>query len=53
MAQWTGIGLAGIHRARRAPAHVHKKLRQRWPFRKQKDPLDPGPASTERRPPNS
>jgi len=34
MAQWIGIGLAGVNRARRAPAHVHKKLRERWPFRK-------------------
>jgi hypothetical protein len=53
MAQWIGIGLAGINRAKRAPAHVHKKLRQRWPFGKQKDTPDPGAASTERRRPNS
>ena len=37
MAQRIGIGLAGVNRARRAPAHVHKKLRERWPFRKRKD----------------
>ena len=37
MAQWIGIGLAGVNRARRAPAHVHKKLRERWPFRKRKE----------------
>jgi hypothetical protein len=37
MAQWIGIGLAAVNRARRAPAHVHKKLRGRWPFRKRKD----------------
>ncbi len=38
MAQWIGIGLAGVNRARRAPAHVRKKLRERWPFRKRKAP---------------
>jgi hypothetical protein len=38
MAQWIGIGLAGVKRAGRAPAHVHKKLRQRWPFRRRKEP---------------
>ena len=36
MAQWIVIGLAGVNRARRAPAHVHKKLRERWPFRQRK-----------------
>jgi hypothetical protein len=36
MAQWIGIGLAGVNRARRAPAHVHKKLRERWPFSRHK-----------------
>jgi membrane protease YdiL (CAAX protease family) len=30
MAQWIGIGLAGVNRAKRAPAHVHKKLRKHW-----------------------
>ena len=37
MAQWIGLGLAGVNRARRAPAHVHKKLRERWPFRRKED----------------
>ena len=37
MAQWIGIGIAGVNRARRAPAHVHKTLRERWPFRKRKE----------------
>jgi hypothetical protein len=37
VAQWIGIGLAGVNRARRAPAHLHKKLRERWPFRKRND----------------
>jgi hypothetical protein len=40
MAQWIGIGLAGVNRARRAPAHVHKKLRERWPFRRGTDTPD-------------
>jgi hypothetical protein len=41
MAQWIGMGLAGVNRARRAPAHVHKKLRERWPFRRGKKSGEP------------
>jgi hypothetical protein len=43
MAQWIGAGLAGLNRARRAPAHVHKKLRERWPFRRPKAAPEPRP----------
>jgi hypothetical protein len=43
MAQWIGIGLAGVNRAKRAPAHVHKKLRERWPFRRGEAPKLPDP----------
>ena len=47
MAQWIGIGLAGVNRARRAPAHVHKKLRERRPFRRRKPTSEaPGPKTT-------
>jgi hypothetical protein len=45
MAQWIGIGLAGVKRARRAPAHVHKKLRERWPFRRHNDPPQQHPGA--------
>jgi len=45
VAQWIGIGLAGVNRAKRAPAHVHKKLRERWPFRRRKD----SPAANEQK----
>ena len=45
MAQWIGIGLAGVKQARRAPAHVHKKLRERWPFRRRKDPPQQHPGA--------
>ena len=45
MAQWIGIGLAGVNRARRAPARLHKKLRERWPFRWRKDPPEPRPGT--------
>jgi len=37
VAQWIGLGLGGVNRARRAPAHVHKKLRERWQFRRRKE----------------
>lgn len=37
MAQWIGLGLGGINRARRAPARLHRKLRDRRPFRRRKD----------------
>jgi len=43
MAQWIGLGLAGVNRARRAPAHVHKKLRERWPFRRRDKSPEPRP----------
>jgi hypothetical protein len=43
MAQWIGIGLAGINRARRAPARVHKRLRDRWPFRRREKSPEPRP----------
>jgi hypothetical protein len=43
MAQWIAIGFAGTNRARRAPAHVHKTLRERWPFRRPKDPPNQRP----------
>jgi hypothetical protein len=43
MAQWIGIGLGGINRARRAPAHIHKKLRERRPFRRRKAASEPPP----------
>jgi hypothetical protein len=45
MAQWIGIGLSGVKRARRAPAHLHKKLRERWPFRRHKDAPEPRPGT--------
>jgi hypothetical protein len=45
MAQWIGLGIAGINRARRAPAHVHKKLRERWPFRRRPEPPQNPPGS--------
>ncbi len=44
MAQWIGIGISGINRARRAPAHVHKKLRERRPFRGRKKSTEPRPS---------
>jgi len=47
MAQWIGIGVAGVNRARRAPARVHKKIRQRWPFRRRKDAPEPPPGPQE------
>jgi len=43
MAQLIGIGLAGVNRARRAPAHFHKKLRERWPFRRRDKSGQPVP----------
>jgi hypothetical protein len=43
MAQWIGIGVAGVKRAARAPAHVPRKLRERWPFRRRKEPPEPRP----------
>jgi hypothetical protein len=43
MAQWIGIGLAGVNRARRAPAHLHKKLRERWPFHRRNEPPEQRP----------
>jgi hypothetical protein len=50
MAQWIGLGLAGVKRAQRAPAHVHKKLREHWPFRRRtktpEQPPSPRPDNT-------
>jgi hypothetical protein len=43
MAQWIGIGLGGVNRARRAPDHVRKKLRDRLAFRRRKPPPAPRP----------
>lgn len=51
MAQWIGLGLAGVNRAKRAPAHVHKKLRERWPFRKREQSADPPPPAKPDTPP--
>jgi hypothetical protein len=45
MAQWIGLGLAGIKAAGRAPTRIHKKLRERWPFRRHKDGAVPEPPS--------
>jgi hypothetical protein len=45
MAQWIGIGLAGVNRARRAPAHVRKKVRDRRRFRRRKDAPEPRPGT--------
>jgi hypothetical protein len=45
MAQWIGIGLAGVKRARRAPTHLHKKLRERRPFRRRKNAAEQRPGT--------
>ncbi len=51
MAQWIGMGLAGVKRAGQAPAHVHKKLRERWPFRRGNEPPESRPPTGNGDPP--